>query len=80
VVVSKIDYVKKEFRQYASVMYPDGLDWGGQQHRDCVRMFVAGAFAMDRDESLEFETFVMDINGESWSPDDSWNWNPSEQN
>lgn len=67
-------YIKEQFARLASHMWPCGIAWGSSQHRDIVRVFLAGAFAADEGKHPELERLVMTATAEDWLPDESWRW------
>ena len=77
------EYLTTEFKQVASAMWPDGLNvvgFGSEQHRDMVRLYLAGAFVMDKAKSDELEAMMMEAAETNWLPGDEWNWPVSQQN
>ena len=75
-----IAYVQREFLQFASAMYPDGVDWQSDQHRDIVRVWVAACFTMDTSKDKGLERLASSMTADGWQPDESWQWRASEQN
>jgi hypothetical protein len=71
--------VKERFLKAMAFMYPDGVPWGGHQHRDLVRIFMMGygeaLMATGQDEEMAQFIFdwkhTADVN---WWPDETWRW------
>ncbi len=68
------EYVRSQFRELMEQMFPCGVAFGGEQHRDLVRVFLAGAFIMDRDRNTTLEAMIHEATGEGWFPGFEWNW------
>lgn len=75
--MSQIDHAVLEFRIFAGYMWPGGVEWGREMHRDIVRTFMAGYLValqsiedvdgVDETEQ-EFVEFVEAISQPEWWP------------
>jgi hypothetical protein len=72
-------YMQIQFRELASAMWQSSDEMHPMQLRDCVRMFVAGAFVFDQCRTPDLETLVNEIAEEKWMPGEGWHFGPTSQ-
>ena len=72
-------YLQGQLSEIAAAMFPKGLPggFGGPQHRDIVRLFLAGGLVMTdktAGEATDMDRLVSDACEEDWAPGSDWNW------
>ncbi len=75
-----VGYCQEQFKSLAVSMWPNGVEWGSDQHRDIVRVFLAGCFVMDQQKHQELTQYMTAVVEMSWRPEKNWEWPTADSN